>query len=135
VKRFGKRLVVLRQDLEAFIQTLDAGHGKTAARPAEPPAPAPAAATAIPPPVLPPPSKPAPRPGRGLAKPPQIVARALNANRIRACRICQRIFWAPRAKSECCSQRCRKVYNQRNSRARRKKETLFNGATAFPHPD
>ena len=42
------------------------------------------------------------------------------AERIRLCAICDAIFWAPRANSECCNTRCRKVYNQRNSRAARR---------------
>lgn len=40
-------------------------------------------------------------------------------DRIRSCAICRQIFWAPRANSECCSERCRKTYNQRNSRENR----------------
>ena len=51
------------------------------------------------------------------------VLRALTgvrADRIRACTICSRIFWAPRVNSECCSEKCRKNYNQRNSRQNRR---------------
>jgi hypothetical protein len=43
----------------------------------------------------------------------------VRADRIRLCVICNRIFWAPRANSECCGKTCRKNYNQRNSRANR----------------
>jgi hypothetical protein len=45
----------------------------------------------------------------------------VRADRIRACNICQRVFWAPRINSECCSQHCRKTYNQRSSREARRK--------------
>ena len=41
------------------------------------------------------------------------------ADRIKKCVICERIFWAPRINSECCSLMCRKTYNQRNSRENR----------------
>jgi hypothetical protein len=41
--------------------------------------------------------------------------------RIRSCAVCRRFFWAPRVNSECCSGRCRKSYNQRNSREARRK--------------
>jgi hypothetical protein len=44
----------------------------------------------------------------------------VRADRIRACAICGRIFWASRANSECCSETCRKNYNQRNSRLNRR---------------
>ena len=43
------------------------------------------------------------------------------ADRIRACEICNRIFWAPRVNSECCQEKCRKSYNQRNSRRNRQR--------------
>lgn len=47
----------------------------------------------------------------------------VRADRIRSCAICGRIFWARRVNSECCSERCRKTYNQRNTRqARRARE-------------
>lgn len=39
--------------------------------------------------------------------------------RIRACAICRRLYWAPRINSECCGEKCRKTYNQRNSRRNR----------------
>jgi hypothetical protein len=42
------------------------------------------------------------------------------AERIKICAICDAIFWAPRVNSECCNTRCRKIYNQRNSRAARR---------------
>lgn len=42
------------------------------------------------------------------------------ADRIRSCAICGQVFWAPRANSECCSEKCRKTYNQRNSRENRR---------------
>jgi hypothetical protein len=45
------------------------------------------------------------------------------ADRIRSCVICNRIFWARRINSECCTERCRKTYNQRNSRDARKRLT------------
>jgi len=70
---------------------------------------------------------------RGLSKPPAEAARfilllnaalaAIPANQrhhIRSCAICRQIFWAARVTSECCSLRCRKTYNQRNSRAHRR---------------
>ena len=41
------------------------------------------------------------------------------ADRIRSCVICERIFWAPRINSECCSLGCRKTFNMRNSRKNR----------------
>jgi hypothetical protein len=44
------------------------------------------------------------------------------ANRIRSCDVCNRLFWAPRDNSECCSERCRKTSNQRNSRKARREE-------------
>jgi hypothetical protein len=37
-------------------------------------------------------------------------------DRIRACAVCEHIFWARRINSACCSTRCRKTYNQRNKR-------------------
>jgi hypothetical protein len=40
--------------------------------------------------------------------------------RLRSCAICRRYFWALRINSECCSERCRKTYNQRNSRDNRR---------------
>lgn len=43
----------------------------------------------------------------------------VRADRIRACTICSRIFWAPRINSECCGEKCRKTYNQRCSRKNR----------------
>ncbi len=46
--------------------------------------------------------------------------RNVRADRIRFCAICSRIFWAPRSNSECCSERCRKTYNQRCSRENRR---------------
>jgi hypothetical protein len=42
------------------------------------------------------------------------------AERIRSCVVCDRIFWAARINSECCSVRCRKTHNQRNSRKARR---------------
>jgi hypothetical protein len=42
------------------------------------------------------------------------------AERIKTCAICEAIFWAPRVNSECCSLKCRKTYNQRNSRKNRR---------------
>lgn len=48
---------------------------------------------------------------------------------VRSCAVCRRIFWAPRRNSECCSQRCRKVFNQRNSRANRKGRTRRKGGS------
>jgi len=46
--------------------------------------------------------------------------KGIRADRIRSCEICSRIFWAPRINSECCSEKCRKAYNQRNSRMSRR---------------
>jgi hypothetical protein len=43
------------------------------------------------------------------------------ADRIRRCEICERIFWAPRINSACCTQKCRKNFNKRESRAAQKK--------------
>jgi hypothetical protein len=43
----------------------------------------------------------------------------IHADRIRACAVCNRVFWAVRVNSECCSERCRKTHNQRNSRRTR----------------
>jgi hypothetical protein len=45
----------------------------------------------------------------------------VRADRIRSCKICKRVFWAPRVNSECCNERCRKTYNQRSSREARRK--------------
>lgn len=45
--------------------------------------------------------------------------------RIKACRICRRIFWAPRINSECCSTKCRKVHNQRQSRENRRQKRRY----------
>ncbi len=45
----------------------------------------------------------------------------VRVDRIRACTICGRIFWAPRVNSECCSEKCRKTYNQRCSRENRRR--------------
>jgi len=42
------------------------------------------------------------------------------ADRIRSCAICRHIFWAARVNSDCCTERCRKTYNQRNSRQSRR---------------
>lgn len=50
--------------------------------------------------------------------------RGVRADRMRLCEVCKRIFWAPRINSECCSEKCRKTYNQRTSRAARKKFAL-----------
>jgi hypothetical protein len=47
--------------------------------------------------------------------------RGVRADRIRSCKVCRRIFWAPRVNSECCCESCRKTYNQRNSREARRK--------------
>jgi hypothetical protein len=44
----------------------------------------------------------------------------VRADRLRSCEICKRVFWAPRVNSECCSERCRKTYNQRMSRKARR---------------
>jgi hypothetical protein len=44
----------------------------------------------------------------------------VSVDRIRSCAICGRIFWAPRINSECCQEKCRKTYNQQNSRKNRK---------------
>jgi hypothetical protein len=68
-----------------------------------------------------------------LTEPDQILSAfvGIPADRIRSCEICKRYFWALRLNSECCSQRCRKRFNQRNSRAargrsRRKRDTEKN---------
>jgi hypothetical protein len=45
--------------------------------------------------------------------------RGAKADRIRKCEVCDHIFWAARTTSRCCDQRCRKVWNQRNSRKNR----------------
>jgi hypothetical protein len=45
----------------------------------------------------------------------------IRADRIRSCAVCGRIFWAPRVNSECCEEKCRKTYNQKNSRENRRK--------------
>ncbi len=58
----------------------------------------------------------------GLAKNPVLEALVgVRADRIRSCKICKHVFWAPRVNSECCSKRCRKTYNQRISREARRK--------------
>jgi hypothetical protein len=58
----------------------------------------------------------------GLSQNPVLEALVgVRADRIRSCNICNRVFWAPRVNSECCSERCRKTYNQRSSRAARRK--------------
>lgn len=44
----------------------------------------------------------------------------VRADRIRSCEVCNRLFWAPRVNSECCSERCRKTFNQRTSRKDRR---------------
>ena len=44
----------------------------------------------------------------------------VRADRIRRCNVCRNIFWAPRVNSECCTEKCRKTYNKRNSRAAQK---------------
>lgn len=41
-------------------------------------------------------------------------------DRIRRCAICSKIFYRRRKASECCSERCRKTYNKRRSRAAHK---------------
>jgi hypothetical protein len=57
-----------------------------------------------------------------LSKNPVLEALVgVRADRIRSCKICKRVFWAPRVNSECCSERCRKTYNQRSSREARRK--------------
>lgn len=43
------------------------------------------------------------------------------SNRIRSCAVCKLVFWAPRENSECCSEKCRKTFNKRNSRSARKR--------------
>lgn len=45
--------------------------------------------------------------------------KAVCADRVRQCAICGNPFWALRVNSECCTEKCRKTYNQRNSRAHR----------------
>jgi hypothetical protein len=40
---------------------------------------------------------------------------------IKSCALCGRFFWAPRSNSRCCGLQCRNAYNQRKSRARRKR--------------
>lgn len=45
------------------------------------------------------------------------------ADRIRECAVCGRLFWAARTNSECCREKCRKTYNQRNSRKDRRMGT------------
>jgi hypothetical protein len=58
----------------------------------------------------------------GLSQNPVLEALVgVRADRIRSCNICNCVFWAPRVNSECCSEHCRKTYNQRNSRAARRK--------------
>jgi hypothetical protein len=53
-----------------------------------------------------------------------------SVDRIRACAICSAIFWATRRNSDCCTEKCRKTYNQRNSReARRAQETVWTNAS------
>ncbi len=42
------------------------------------------------------------------------------ADHIRRCKVCAKLFWAARQNSECCSEKCRKTFNQRNSRENRK---------------
>ncbi len=44
----------------------------------------------------------------------------VRADRIRRCAVCGNFFWARRINSACCSERCRKTYNQRNSRSARR---------------
>jgi hypothetical protein len=45
-------------------------------------------------------------------------------NRIRSCPICKQVFMAQRANSSCCGTRCRKAYNQRLFRMRRKNAAM-----------
>ena len=64
-----------------------------------------------------------------LSKNPVLEALVgVRADRIRSCKICKRVFWSPRVNSECCSQRCRKTFNQRSSReARRRRRSSKKG--------
>jgi hypothetical protein len=48
--------------------------------------------------------------------------KGVHLDHIRSCAVCERIFWAPRINSACCSEQCRNTHNQRKSRARRRKE-------------
>ena len=47
--------------------------------------------------------------------------RGVRKDRIRRCAVCEETFWARRINSECCTEKCRKTYNQRNSRIARAK--------------
>ncbi|MEJ7698811.1 MAG: hypothetical protein WKF71_04075 [Pyrinomonadaceae bacterium] len=54
----------------------------------------------------------------------------LDADRLRICKICNRVFWAKRENSKTCSSRCLNVFNVRNSRAltdEEKAEKKLNG--------
>ena len=50
---------------------------------------------------------------------------------VKSCVICRAVFVVKRMKSPCCSERCRKTYNQRNSRRDRIIECI-NGIPAHP---
>lgn len=46
------------------------------------------------------------------------TVRGLQADRIRDCPVCGRIFWADRSDKSCCSEPCSNVFNTRRSRKR-----------------